>query len=194
MTDIVRGDTSELLQLMLTNLSHMLNGNNTAVRQISIIPSESDNEMIFEILLNIFVGFMALSQLPQVVPGLQELGADTMLTSPDSPNYAEFMEMLRATFSMVGFVPNVQILTNEETSGLIAHTYIRNNRFELLSFHPFRIMNRMSPSSGVPQIFTDFFEKKEYLPNILALKRIENDRTMVISFNVANVRSGSRDS
>ena len=190
MTDIVRGDANELLQLMLTNLSHMLNGNNTAVRQISIIPSESDNEIIFEILLNLFVGFMALGQLPQVVPTLQELGSDTMLTSPDSPHYAEFMEMLRATFSMVGFVPNVKILTNEDASNLIAHTYIRNNRFELASLHPIRIMDRIAPTS-LPQIFTDFFEKKEYLPNILALKKVENDRTMVISFNVANV-PGSR--
>lgn len=160
-----RGTISQLVNMVISNIPHVISGDTSQMQQIHIVPPESDNEMIFEILLTLLVdvvtraGYQSLQHMAQT-----------------DISYAL---ILGRAFALVGYNFKIDIISKEESIKIVPYSYITSSGMILNKFHPFRLMEHMNPP---PPIYTSFFYEKTYLPNLFALQQIDDNSYISVRF------------
>lgn len=133
---------------------------------ISII-QDQDNEIKFQMLMSFLVA------------GLQIMGKST----PDLSSN-ELVQEINQRLMYIGYKLDVTIVPYSEGKMVIHYCSIGQNQQMLMNrFHPFRLMDGMSV---IPNSYTDFFKKKEYLHQVIAVVRCANT-ILKLSFNHVTV-------
>jgi len=157
--DIRKGDITALVATIFSDLNGFIDGN----RIIQIIPSASDNELIFQILLQIW-------QL-----------ANDFLSRIATSGYEEAQDvLLDRIFKRIGYKLSVTKKPVNELKNLIHYVSVREDGTFLRSnFHPFNLMTKMQP---VLPSYTELFEDAKKLPYVLAIQPHPDQTVTIVSF------------
>lgn len=185
MANTTGGNMDQLMQLIMSNMPSLIaNGRPSTI--IDIIPPESDNEMVFEILIDIYRN--SLSIMDNLLQARNLAAMQHQLSLPEDN---DLEDMHKLAFMIIGYTPIIETITAAEAKELIPHSFIRNGQLELSRFHPYRLMEQMRHP---PACYSDFFLKPEYLPNVICLKPLPDGRVQSIKFNKLNFINGTAPS
>lgn len=112
-----------------------------------------DNESCIEILLNL------------LSDGLRERGHQFESLLDDS-----LLDYYNQRLQYVGFRIKVEVIETESLNDYIYFGSIRNERFFLNKFHPFRLMDAMQPEE-IPPSYASYFENPDFLHQVMMIQR-----------------------
>lgn len=150
--------------MSVEQLADLIFTNNNNI--IQALAEEDDNEMIFEILLDVVKAGLIRRRL--IFPSLQ---------------HTQVVDWINSKLIYAGFRVHVSMEPYENGPKLIHYCSINNQEFLLNPFHPYRLMEEMSVP---PKCYQKYFQRREFLHQVCAVMRLSNG-IMTIRFAPINI-------
>ena len=121
---------------------------------IRLISTETDNEYIFQTLLTLIADGLSLEN---------KNFSDLMDQS--------YLEQLNEKLAFIGYKITLEAIPYSQGKTIIHYCSINSdNNFSTNSFHPYQLMQGMST---LPKSYSDYFTKRDFLHQVIAVCRID---------------------